>query len=126
MSDKCSMEIETLKEHEKAFEALGFEVIDRKDDGTIIMIDYEADGGHANEMPTLPYIAYYDAGDNYEGGMEVCDGVDTIGCSCISEGVPVVPVDEDGEVSLVELTHVRDVIEMRKNVKAMFVEAKKK
>ena len=115
------MDISTLKKYEDVFNNQGFEIY-KQIGGRIYMFD---DGGIDDVMPEVPYIAYFDAGAGYDSNLEVCDGEETLGCRYVAEGVPVVPVNEDGKVDKLELSNVRKVIKMRKKVGTILVEAEK-
>lgn len=121
MGDRSRMQVTTLEEHVPFFKDLGFTDECDIDNGVAYMVDYEAAGGHYDDMPNeIPFIAYYEAGSEYGAGGIVCDGEDAVEVSVNKEYMPVVEVENDGKIRKEQLKAAGDFWKLEKKVRLLF------
>jgi len=103
MSDCCYMSLVCRGEHLQVFEDMGFRVEEERADGTVYMIDEQANFANDSDLRGLegrgiPFHAENGPGGEYGDGRYACDGERVEQVDCIHGGeLPAVEVGEDGE-----------------------------
>jgi hypothetical protein len=113
VSDCCWISVTCRKEHRTVFEGMGFHVEEERDDGTVYMIDEQANYANDSDLRALagrgiPFLAENGPGGEYGDGRYACDGQRVVQVDCIQGAGPAVEVGEDGEPDADQLHAVHD------------------
>ena len=100
MSDRCYAEVTCRKEDAGRFEELGFKVNDQgRIPGTVVLLDYEADYGHCDDLPKdIPYCGWHGPGDNYGPQAFACDRKQYVEAETMNDGSLAVCVSDKGRL----------------------------
>jgi hypothetical protein len=106
------MTLRCRKEHKAIFEEMGFNEEDEHDDGSIQMVDEQANYGHYSDLVDgdlegIPFIASHSAGGEYGPSNYASDGEKVDSCSADHDGNEIVVVRSDGTIDPVNLENVR-------------------
>jgi hypothetical protein len=107
------MSLACRREHRAVFEAIGFHVEEERDDGTVYMVDEQANYANDGDLRALagkgiPFHAENGPGGEYGDGRYACDGRRVVQIECIQGGGPAVEVGEDGEPDADQLHDVHE------------------
>ncbi len=141
MGDRCYMRVYCLRKDSPLFEQLGFtldgsvglqdgklnhNLDDDEVSAVVSLVDEEANYAHSGDMPKgVPYYGFHGAGGDY-GSCEfarLSEENETVGCT--HNGGPAVEVDDDGNPKQPQLERVRNYQRLKREVKALFMEALK-
>ena len=119
MSDRCYAEVVCRKEDAGQFKDMGFKVSDKgRIRETVILVDYEADYGHSDELPRdIPYYGWHGAGANYGPQVFACDGKEYAEAETMNDGDLAVCVSEKGRLDKQMLKWAREYQELLRRVK---------
>jgi hypothetical protein len=121
------MSLVCRKEHQTVFEAIGFRLEEKRPDGTVHMIDEQANYANDSDLRGLagegiPFHAENGPGGEYGDGRYACDGKRIVQVVCIQGGGPAVEVGEDGEPDSDQMHRVHDYFEVLAAAKRAIVE----
>ena len=117
VSDACCMTLICREEHRTVFEEFGFRLEEERDDGTVYMVDEQANYANDGELRALagkgiPFHAENGPAGEYGEGRYACDGARVVQVDCLQGGSPVVEVGEDGVPDADQLHAVHDYYAM--------------
>ena len=100
MSDRCYVEATCRKEDAGRFEEIGFKANDKgRIPGTVVLVDYEADYGHCDDLPRdIPYLGWHGPGANYGPQAFACDGKHYVEAETMNDGSLAVCVSDRGKL----------------------------
>jgi len=119
MSDRCYVDLTCRTEDASRFEGLGFKVSDKGSiPGTVVMVDYEADYGHSDELPrAIPYCGWHGAGANYGPQAFACDGKEYAEAETMHDGSLAICISRKGRLDKRMLKWAREYQALLKQVK---------
>jgi hypothetical protein len=127
MGDYCWMSLECRKEHQAVFEEIGFRLEEERSDGSIYMIDEQANYANDGDLRGLagrgiPFHASNGPGGEYGDGHYACDGRRVVQVDCVQGGLPAVEVGEGGKLDADQMRRVLDYYEVLMAAKKAIVE----
>ena len=119
MSDRCYVEVTCRKEDAGRFEEIGFKANDQgRISGTVVLLDYEADYGHCDDLPKdIPYCGWHGPGDNYGPQAFACDGKQYAEAETMNDGSLAVCISPRGRLERRMLKWAREYRECLRRVK---------